>query len=81
MTKQVKTLYRNQVAVAEKFVLTCLENKENLTITHNGQAMTLNPDYLEHQIEGFSGYFPDREGGEDYRLVYYFWKPNQAKLL
>ena len=81
MTKQVKTLYKNQVAVAEKFVLECLKNKEELVIKHNDQVMSLSPHFLENEIEQITGPYHDRSGGEDYRLVYYFWKPNQAKLL
>ena len=81
MTKQVKTLWNSQVAVAEKFVLYCLENKEPLVIEHAGKVMAMNPDYLETQIESISKPFQDRRGGEDYRLVYYLWKPTQPTLL
>lgn len=80
MRQVIKTLYKGQVAVADKFVYRCLEKKEPLIVVHGSQTMTLDPDYLEHQIEQITGPYRDRRGGGDYQLVYYSWKPNQAKL-
>lgn len=81
MIKQVKTLWQGQIAVAEKFVLECLQKKEELVVEHKKQKMVLTPRFLESEIVQITGPYHDRNGGDDYRLIYYKWQPSQAKLI
>ena len=66
-TIRVKTLYNGQIAFPEKFY------RIGAVVAYGREKMRLTADM---KPTGYSKYMTDHFGREDYRLIYFTWKPD-----
>lgn len=82
MRKEVTKMNNDDtVSVRDYEVTGCIRNKESMEIIHRGDRMTLNVEQLENDVKNISPKLKSKiEGGKDYRLYSYDWKPDHVEL-
>ena len=81
MRKEVKKLYEGKAEVRDFEVHQCMTKNESMTITHDGEKMTLSPEELLTRRVSISRTFETKiPGGKNYKLFGYIWEPDEVEL-
>ena len=81
LTKKIKSLYGNLIAVQGRYVDLCIKLKEDLKLEYKQDYMIVAHTQLDKPIRTIN--IPDKFNGKLNVLYYYYWKPvdkNQNSL-
>jgi|TARA_Y100001937_G_scaffold86050_1_gene116440 hypothetical protein len=81
LTKEIKSLYGNLIAVQGRYVDLCIKLKEDLKLQYKKDFMIVAYTQLDKPIRTIN--VPDKFNGKSNILYYYHWKPfdkNQSTL-
>ena len=81
LSKRIKSLYGNLIAVQVRYVDLCIKLKEDLKLEYKQDYMIVAHTQLDKPIRTIN--IPDKFNGKLNVLYYYYWKPvdkNQSSL-
>ena len=81
LSKRIKSLYGNLIAVQRRYVDLCIKLKEDLKLEYKKDYMIVAHTQLDKPIRTIN--IPDKFNGKLNVLYYYYWKPvdkNQSSL-
>lgn len=75
MKIRIETIWQKKVGIPEKYYKKALKKKEEIEFLVGDDIMKIPYIELKARNVGKSGMLKDKWGGEDYRLIYFNFKP------